>query len=205
MAEIPTGRLDADQRRRRPLRTAWKQGPGRGSRPTWPRSTRPCGPPCSRSSSASSSSPAAGLATPPIPRSTRRRFPEHAALIDAVFGPEPDRSAGPPAPVRPPPPDHDGQPDDNGEPAPGTLVRYFGDYELLRRARPRRHGGRLQGPAGQPEPAGRPQDDPVGRRWPPTTSCGGSRTRPRRSPCSTTRTSCRSSRSASTRASATSA
>ena len=63
--------------------------------------------------------------------------------------------------------------------------------------------GRLQGPAGQPQPARRPEDDP-GRVRPPTTSCGGSRTRPRRSPCSTTPASCRSTRSASTTASATS-
>ena len=39
-------------------------------------------------------------------------------------------------------------------------IRYFGDYELLRGDRPRRHGRRLQGPAGEPQPAGRPQDDP---------------------------------------------
>ena len=70
---------------------------------------------------------------------------------------------------------------------PGTRVRYFGDYELLRGAGPRRHGRRLQGPAGQPQPAGRPEDDPGRRRWPATTSCGGSRTRPRPSPRSTTR------------------
>ena len=37
------------------------------------------------------------------------------------------------------------------------------------------------------EPAGRPEDDPGGATAPPTTSCAGSGTRPRRSPASTTR------------------
>ena len=87
----------------------------------------------------------------------------------------------------------------------GARVRYFGDYELLAGDRPRRHGRRLPGPAGQPQPPRRPQDDPRRRRWPARTTCGGSRSRPRRSPSSTTRTSCRSTRSASTTASTTSA
>ena len=45
----------------------------------------------------------------------------------------------------------------------GTTIRYFGDYELPDGARPRRHGRRLPGPPGQPQPPRRPQDDP-GRR-----------------------------------------
>ena len=68
------------------------------------------------------------------------------------------------------------------------------------RAGPRRHGRRLQGPAGRAQPAGGPQDDP-GRRprrrgatWP------ASGPRPRRSPACSTPTSCRSTRSASTTA-----
>ena len=68
-----------------------------------------------------------------------------------------------------------------------------GNGALLRRLRaaggdrPRRHGRRLQGPAGQPQPRRRPQDDPgrpaglAGRRR------SGSAPRPRRRPTSTTR------------------
>ena len=67
-----------------------------------------------------------------------RRFPDSAALIDAVFGPESERSdptdprhVGPDAattgPITP-----GGDADDEQEPAPGTHVRYFGDYELIR-------------------------------------------------------------------------
>ena len=39
-------------------------------------------------------------------------------------------------------------------------VRIFGDYELAR-DRAGRHGRRLQGPAGETQPPGRPQDDPA--------------------------------------------
>ena len=60
-------------------------------------------------------------------------------------------------------PTADGDPKASAPLPGGTTVRYFGDYELIRRAGPRRHGGRLPGPAGQPQPARRPQDDP-GRR-----------------------------------------
>ena len=81
---------------------------------------------------------------------------------------------------------------------------------LLRRlrdpggARPRRHGRRLQGPADQPQPPGRAQDDPgaaagLRGRAPPVPQRGRGRRQARPS-----RTSCRSTRSASTRASATS-
>jgi len=68
----------------------------------------------------------------------RRRFPESAALIDAVFGLQPPQSAatgprhpGPDAtttgPITP-----GGHANGDPEPAPGTRVRYFGDYELIR-------------------------------------------------------------------------
>ena len=60
---------------------------------------------------------------------------------------------------------------------PGTLVRYFGDYELRESAGRRRHGGRLQGPPDQPQPPGGPEDDqgrPVrlGGRGPPVPERG---------------------------------
>ena len=87
----------------------------------------------------------------------------------------------------------------------GPYPAPFGDLRAARGDRPGRHGRRLQGPAGQPEPAGRPQDDPRRPARRATTTSSGSATRPRRSPTSTIRTSCRSTRSASTRASTTSA
>ena len=34
----------------------------------------------------------------------------------------------------------------------GTLVRYFGDYELIQRPGPWRDGDRVQGPPVEPEP-----------------------------------------------------
>ena len=58
-------------------------------------------------------------------------------------------------------------------------------YEILGGAGPGRHGRRLQGPADPPQPAGRPQDDPVGRVRQRRPSCSGSRTRPRPSRSST--------------------
>ena len=68
----------------------------------------------------------------------RRRFPDSSALIDAIFGPEPDPSEA----TSPRHPGSDSTTtgpitpsgDTNGdqEPAPGTRVRYFGDYELIR-------------------------------------------------------------------------
>ena len=85
------------------------------------------------------------------------------------------------------------------------------EHPLLRRLRaaegpgPRRHGGRLQGQAAQPQPPGRPQDDPRRALGRATTKSAGSATRPRRSPTWTTRRSCRSTRSASTTAGTTSA
>ena len=44
--------------------------------------------------------------------------------------------------------------------------RYVGDYELLEEIARGRHGGGLQGPAGQPQPPRRPQDDPRRIGWP---------------------------------------
>ena len=49
---------------------------------------------------------------------------------------------------------------DRGVPAVGDSLRYFGDYELLEEIAPRRHGRRLQGAAGQPQPRRRAEDDP---------------------------------------------
>ena len=90
-----------------------------------------------------------------------------------------------------------------GWPPPGTRP-------LLRRLRaaggdrPRRHGRRLQGPAGQPQPRRRAEDDPGRPARLARPTCSASAPRRRRRPTSTTRTSCRSTRSASTRASTTS-
>ncbi len=68
----------------------------------------------------------------------RRRFPDSAALIDAVFSPEPEPSGATglrrpesnPATTGPITPASDQNGDQ--EPAPGSAVRYFGDYELIR-------------------------------------------------------------------------
>jgi WD40 repeat protein len=71
----------------------------------------------------------------PVVAEYAARFAEHAALIEAVFGPGPSR----PAPsLR----EHElptiapgttaGQIGGNGEPVPGDRVRYFGDYEIDR-------------------------------------------------------------------------
>ena len=74
-----------------------------------------------------------------------------------------------------------------------------------RRGRPRRHGRRLQGPAGHAQPHRRPQDDPrrPARLARPTSAASAPRPRP--PPASTTPASSPSTRSASTRASTTSA
>ncbi len=83
-------------------------------------------------------------------------------------------------------------------------------HPLLRRLRaagrdrPRRHGRRLQGAAGQPQPHRRPEDDPRGHAGDPDRRRRASAPRPSQPPRSTIRTSCRSTRWASTRGSSTS-
>jgi WD40 repeat protein len=71
----------------------------------------------------------------PVVAEYAARFPEHAALIEAVFSP----GLAPSTPSEPPfnlptiaPGTTDGQIGGNGEPAPGDRVRYFGDYEIDR-------------------------------------------------------------------------
>ena len=70
-----------------------------------------------------------------------------------------------------------------GDAVEGPLFRRL---RAARRDRPRRHGGRLQGPAGQPQPARRPEDDP-GRQLADKTESGASAWRPRPPPASITR------------------
>ena len=68
----------------------------------------------------------------------RRRFPDNDAVIDAVFSPDAGRSAARSARQPGPDPATTGPitaiGDTNGDrqPAPGTLIGYFGDYELIR-------------------------------------------------------------------------
>jgi WD40 repeat protein len=64
----------------------------------------------------------------PTAREYRQRFPEQAAVVDAVFAPVASAAPGAGPSTAP----NGGTPD--AEPAhdPGTRVRYFGDYELLR-------------------------------------------------------------------------
>ena len=67
-----------------------------------------------------------------------RRFPDSAAVIDAVFGSEPARSVASRERHRGPEPSTTGRntpgdgANDDQELASGTHVRYFGDYELIR-------------------------------------------------------------------------
>jgi WD40 repeat protein/tRNA A-37 threonylcarbamoyl transferase component Bud32 len=61
------------------------------------------------------------------------RFPQHAALIQAVFSPEQLAQSDATGPRRDPttaPVTPGGEDGSNGQPAPGTLVQYFGDYEI---------------------------------------------------------------------------
>ena len=67
----------------------------------------------------------------PTAEEYRGRFPEHAAVVDAVFAPVPGQSAvrpdaNPTGGVTP-----GGETEDEGL-GPGARVRYFGDYELIR-------------------------------------------------------------------------
>ena len=70
----------------------------------------------------------------PGPEEYSLRFSQHAALIEAVFGPGPDRTGaedqrpGPTTAFVP----TDGHAEPNGEPPPGSHARYFGDYEIER-------------------------------------------------------------------------
>jgi hypothetical protein len=65
----------------------------------------------------------------PAPEEYSLRFSQHTGLIAAVFGPEPERpGAVDPTTTALGTPGGDASPD--GEPAPGTHVRYFGDYEI---------------------------------------------------------------------------
>ena len=98
-----------------------------------------------------------------------------------------------------------GRPGKSTEPA-STLHPDDRRLRAAPRPGPGRHGRRLQGPAGQPQPDRRPEDDPGRASSPPRPSVRRFQQRGRgRRPASTTRTSCRSTRSASTRAATTSA
>ena len=125
----------------------------------------------------------------PDPEEYSRRFSGHAALIDAVFGPEPARSAADRPATRTPtttaPITTGGIPTANGEPAPGTHVRYFGDYEIRRRSAAAAWASSTR-PGRSASTARRAQDDPVGRpglrrRAPPLPERGRGR-RPARPP-----------------------
>jgi len=65
----------------------------------------------------------------PTAEEYRGRFPDYAAMVDAVFAPEPGQSArtDPTSTAVFTP----GQVTEDADLAPGTHVRYFGDYELL--------------------------------------------------------------------------
>jgi hypothetical protein len=71
----------------------------------------------------------------PAPAEYAARFPEHAAVIEAVFSSGLAPSTPSAAPFNLPtiaPDTTDGQTGGNGEPSPGDRVRYFGDYEIDR-------------------------------------------------------------------------
>ncbi len=69
----------------------------------------------------------------PAPAEYAARFPEHGALVEAVFSPGSDPSTPPQARHNLPtfvPASTQGATGHTGEPSPGALVRYFGDYEI---------------------------------------------------------------------------
>ena len=71
----------------------------------------------------------------PVGAEYAARFPEHVAHIEAVFGSDPGRPApSVPAHEMPTiaPATTAGQTGGNVEPSPGSRVRYFGDYEIIR-------------------------------------------------------------------------
>ena len=71
----------------------------------------------------------------PAPAEYVARFPEHTALVAAVFSPRSDPSTPPQARHNLPtmvPATAQGPTGPNGEPSPGARVRYFGDYEIVR-------------------------------------------------------------------------
>jgi WD40 repeat protein/serine/threonine protein kinase len=69
-----------------------------------------------------------GAGEEPTAEAYRQRFPEHAAVVEAVFAPA--ASASPEAGLSTAL--NDGTPDTDPAHEPGTRVRYFGDYELIR-------------------------------------------------------------------------
>jgi tRNA A-37 threonylcarbamoyl transferase component Bud32 len=70
----------------------------------------------------------------PGPEEYSHRFSQHAELIQAVFGPGPDRPEpeGQQEDPTTPPGTTDGHAEADGDPLPGTQIRYFGDYEIQR-------------------------------------------------------------------------
>ena len=134
MAEIPTADwtwIDAAADR---FERGWKQGHGRGSRTSWPRSDESRWPLLleellarrARASPASGEDPRREEYSPPLPAARRA----HRGRLRPRTGPSPTRP-GPHPTRRPRTVATDGQADDNGDPAPGTRMRYFGDYELI--------------------------------------------------------------------------
>ena len=110
-----------------------------------------------------------------------------------------------PSPAAHTPPTAAGPVDDASGTAPPTGPRVSRRLRAAGGDRPRRHGRRLPGAAGEPQPRRGPEDDPGRAARRRRGTCSASAPRPRPPPASTTPTSCRSTRSASTTASTTSA
>ena len=194
------------------------RGADRASRTTWPtspkRADRRCGP-SSRPWSASCGSrrrPAALPEAVPPTRSEPRASPDPATVAEApTIAPgslahdtaSRRRHCRPHLPTISPPRCsgrmHRPHPASPADPHP--LLRRLRDRP---RAGPRRHGRRLPGQAGEPQPARGAQDDPRRPARRRHRRQAASTPRPRRRPTSIIRGSCRSSRSASTRGSITS-
>ena len=134
MNEIPRRTGPGSTRPPSALNRNGRKAPSRGSSTSWPRWTNRGGRCCWKSCCGSNANCSSGRAEPDA-EEYRRRFPDSVAVIDAVFGPEPARSAATsprPDPTATGPITPDGDTDGDQPRPPAPACGYFGDYELIR-------------------------------------------------------------------------